>query len=353
MTRLHRPLKHIALSMALCGLITAQARTASQRTEEQQGYRQAMEVADQNIADEVKAHSELMKNLEYLTTQIGPRLTGSPQMQAASDWTLKRFQDYGVEAHLETATIAHAWTRGVETAEITSPIQRRIGIRALGWSKATAGEVSGKVIAIEVHQPSDFDAYKGKLKGAVVLANKPADLSKAEPNPENAYDAVIPPGHGVKPSGMSWRERAQLMREIGEQEPALILLDSGKTDNLFNMTGSHPAYEPSVAPIAFVPHEDYDLIWRLLQSGPVTLKADLQDTFSKKSAPASITVAEIKGSETARRACDRWRSSRFVGPRSGRTRQRHRCDGRAGSGAHAEGTGMEAETHHYLCIVHG
>ncbi len=299
MTRFHRPLKQIALSMALCGLVTAQSpQSASQRTnEEQQGYRRAMEVADQNIADEVKAHSELMKNLEYLTTKIGPRLTGSPQMQAASDWTLKRFQDYGVDAHLEAATIAHAWTRGIETAEITSPIQRRIGIRALGWSKATAGEVSGKVIAIEVHQPSDFDAYKGKLKGAVVLANKPADLSKAEPNPENAYDAVIPPGHGVKPSGMSWRERAQLMHEIGEQEPALVLLDSGKTDNLFNMTGSNPPYEPSVAPIAFIPHEDYDLIWRLLQSGPVTLKADLQDTFSKKSAPASITVAEIKGSE--------------------------------------------------------
>ncbi len=299
MTRLHRPLKYIVLSMALCGLITAQApQSTSQRTnEEQQGYRRAMEVADQNIADEVKTHSELMKNLEYLTTQIGPRLTGSLQMQAASDWTLKRFQDYGVDAHLETATIAHAWTRGVETAEITSPIQRRIGIRALGWSKATAGEVSGKVVAIEVHQPSDFDAYKGKLKGAVVLANKPADLSKAEPNPENAYDAVIPPGHGVRPGGMTWRERAQLMREISEQEPALVLLDSGKTDNLFNMTGSNPPYEPSVAPIAFIPHEDYDLIWRLLQAGPVTLKADLQDTFSKKSAPASITVAEIKGTE--------------------------------------------------------
>ena len=288
MTRFRRPLRQIAWSIAFCGLISAQAQqpTSQRTTEEQQSYRRAMEVADQNIADEVKAHSELMKNLEYLTTQIGPRLTGSPQMQAASEWTLKRFADYGVEVHLETATIAHAWTRGTETAEITGPIQRRIGIRALGWSKATAGEVSGKVMAIEVHQPSDFEAYKGKLKGAVVFAGKPADFSKAEPNPENAYDAVIAPARGVKPSGMSWRERAQLMREISEEEPALVLLDSGKTDNLFNMTGTHPAYEPSAAPIAFIPHEDYDLIWRLLQSGPVTLKANLQDTFSNKPAPA-------------------------------------------------------------------
>ena len=80
-----------------------------------------MEDADQKIANEVKAHSELMKNLEYLTTQIGPRLTGSPQMQAASDWTLKRFQEYGVDAHLETTEIDHGWTRGLETAEIISP----------------------------------------------------------------------------------------------------------------------------------------------------------------------------------------------------------------------------------------
>ena len=142
-----------------------------------------MEEADQKIADEVKAHSELVKNLEYLTTQIGPRLTGSPQMQAASDWTLKRFKDYGVDAHLETAEIAHAWTRGLETAEITSPIQQRIGIRAFGWSKATNGEISGNVVLLDIKNPSDFDQYKGKLKGAIVMMRKPVDMSKEEANP--------------------------------------------------------------------------------------------------------------------------------------------------------------------------
>ena len=139
-----------ATILLFCSLLLAQESTpaapqpAERTSQQREAYRKAMEEADQKIADEVKAHSELMKNLEYLTTQIGPRLTGSPQMQAASDWTLKRFQDYGVDAHLETAEIAHGWTRGVETAEITSPIQRRIGIHAFGWSKATDGEVSGQ-----------------------------------------------------------------------------------------------------------------------------------------------------------------------------------------------------------------
>lgn len=256
-----------------------------------------MEAADQQIAAEVKAHSELMKNLEYLTTQIGPRLTGSPQMQRASEWSLKRFQDYGVDAHLETATIAHGWTRGTETAAIINPIQRNIGIHAFGWSKATPGSVTGNVVALDVNDLSDFAKYRGKLKGTVVLTKKPADLTQDDPSPENAYDAVIPPQRGLKPAGMSWRERAQLMRQIADEQPALILVDSAKPDSLFNMTGGHPSYQPTGAPMAFIPHEDYDLIWRLLPIGPVSITATLQNTFSDKPVPAAITVAEIKGSE--------------------------------------------------------
>jgi Zn-dependent M28 family amino/carboxypeptidase len=285
--------------MYFAGLTFAHAQQAvTPRTaEQQQSYRKLMETADQQIADEVKAHSELMRNLEYLTTQIGARLTGSTQMQQASDWSLKQFQAYGVDAHLETATIDHAWTRGVETSAVTSPIQKSIGIRAFGWSKATDGDVSGKVVSLEVSEPSDFDKYRGKLKGAIVLVNKPADLSKAEANPENAYDAVIPQQRGLKPAGMSWRQRSDLMRQIAEEHPALVLIDSGKPDSLFNMTGGHPAFKPSAAPMAFITHEDYDLVWRLLQAGPVTMTANLRNTFSDKPAPVAITVAEIKGSE--------------------------------------------------------
>jgi len=299
MLRFYRFVVALALVATIAGRVPAHAQQApAPRTAEQrQSYRTAMETADQQIADEVKAHSELMKNLEYLTSQIGARLTGSTQMQQASEWSLKQFQTYGIDAHLESTMIDHSWTRGAEAAAITSPVQKTIGIHAFGWSKATDGDVSAKVVALEVAEPSDFDKYRGKLKGAIVLVNKPTDLSKAEAKPENAYDAVIPQQHGVKPAGMSWRQRADLMRDIAGEKPALILIDSGKPDSLFNMTGGHPAFKPSAAPMAFVTHEDYDLIWRLLEAGPVTMTAKLQNSFSEKPAPAAITVAEIKGSE--------------------------------------------------------
>src|SRR5208283_5752031 len=93
MIRLRRPWLAYVTVVLFSSLLLAQSPDntpqAPQRTAEQRAaYRKAMEDADQKIAAEVKAHSELVKNLEYLTTQIGPRLTGSPQMQAASDWTL-------------------------------------------------------------------------------------------------------------------------------------------------------------------------------------------------------------------------------------------------------------------------
>lgn len=305
MIRIRRPLlAHLAIVL-LSSLLLAQSpedipqeapavqRTAEQRT----AYRKAMEEADQKIAGELKAHSELVKNLEYLTTQIGPRLTGSPQMQAASDWTLRRFRDYGVDAHLETTEIAHAWTRGVETAEITSPIERRIAIRGFGWSKATDGEIAGNVVLLDIKSASDVDQYKGRLKGAIVMMRKPADLSQQQANPENAYDAVITPPRGIPNPDGGYRARLRILSQVAAEHPALILIDSGKVDSLFTMSGGFRNYSASEVPMAFLTHEDYDLLYRLQQAGPVTMKANLPETFSDKPVPASITVAEIKGSE--------------------------------------------------------
>ncbi len=256
-----------------------------------------MEQADEKIASEVKTHSELMKNLEYLTTEIGPRLTGSPQMQHASDWTLKRFRDYGIDAHLETAQIPHAWTRGNDNAEITAPISRRIDVRSLGWGKSTNGPIEGPVVIVEVKSLDELAQYKDKLHGAIILPGKPRDPIN-EDEADNAYDAVISPPKGLPKEGeMTWRERFRMLRLVAEAGAGAILLDSSKNDNLFNMSGGFNHFEPSDAPIAFISHEDYSLIYRLRQAGAVSLRVDLQGKFSTGPAPASITVAEIKGSE--------------------------------------------------------
>ncbi len=281
------------LSCLLCFLLALPllAANPARSPEEQKAYRAAMEQADQKIADEVKQHSELMKNLEYLTTMIGPRLTGSPQMQQAAQWALERFQQYGVAAHLETTKIPHAWYRGVDTAEIVSPVSRRIPLRSAGWSMATPGEITAPVVAIA--SIDDLEAHKGTLKGAIVI-RPPSPLPDENDRADNAYDSVEPPRRGV-PVRETYGLRRRMMDVLAAEHAAALLYDSGKADALFNM-GSFSRYEPSRVPVAFVPHPAYTLLYRLAQAGPVSVKLNLAGTFSPGPVPASITVAEIPGS---------------------------------------------------------
>jgi carboxypeptidase Q len=286
-----------ATILVVAGTLAGQQPTppAARSDAQKQEYRKLAEDADEKIAAEVKAHSELMKNLEYLTTEIGPRLTGSPQMQAASQWTLKRFHDYGVDAHLETAQIAHAWTRGDDRAEIVSPIARPVPIRSWGWGKATAAPVTGPVLVLDVKSLQELDRYKDRLKRAIVLPHKPEPVP--HDSPDNAYDAVIPPEHGLPQPHMSSREQFEMLKLLAQGGAAVILLDSGKTDSLFNMGGGYNQYQPSGASLGFIAHEDYELVYRLSRSGAVTMNVALAGSFSPGPVPASITVAEMKGSQ--------------------------------------------------------
>jgi Iap family predicted aminopeptidase len=50
-------------------------------------------------------------------------------------------------------------------------------------------------------------------------------------------------------------------------------------------------------PAAYVSWEDYNLIWRLLQRGAVTVELNIENSYSEKPVDVYNTVVEIKGSE--------------------------------------------------------
>src|SRR5687768_8012262 len=52
---------------------------------------------DQALLAEVKAGSEVAKNLQHLSDVIGPRLTGSRQLERANNWTAEVMKKYGLE----------------------------------------------------------------------------------------------------------------------------------------------------------------------------------------------------------------------------------------------------------------
>src|SRR5260370_10461361 len=87
--------------------------------------------ADAQILSEIREHSEAAANLEYFSDSIGARLTGSPQLKLANDWTRDMLAKYGpVNAHLEGWTMERSWPLGTASAQILSPAVHPLTIAA-------------------------------------------------------------------------------------------------------------------------------------------------------------------------------------------------------------------------------
>lgn len=282
-------------------------------------YRTAMEQADLAIQKENRDHSELMKNEEYLTTEIGPRLTGGKEMQAATAWTVQRFKDYGLDAHAEDATIEHAWYPGVSTAEIVTPWRKVIPIYAEAYSKTTCPEgqqttdgqgrqnPACEILAhVMIAAPGETPTA-GQVKGKIVLQGPPA-TNNLDPDyvADNSYDSVIVPPKGIPTGRGRGRGNFGGGRGAGAGAPnpleqaALILRDGGKPWNLVSIGSAgrgQTGFSPT--PTAAIAHEDYALLYRMIKDygNDVTMRVAIRGTLSAGPEKASIAVAQIKGTE--------------------------------------------------------
>jgi carboxypeptidase Q len=259
---------------------------------------------DTKILDQVKSgQAELKSNIKYLTDRIGPRLTGSPQLDRASHWTLERFKEIGLSnAHLEPWTIANSWTRGPATGRILSPTEAILTMATAGWSPSTSGAVRGAVLGLAYDKLEDLDKYRGKLKGAILLLGHPREM-EAPGNPmttpwgEETIPVAHPKGEAPYVSGEYRKIRMALTKMISDEKPAAVLIGSEKENGLLNMSTYSRDYQPAGAPVAFVARENYRQLWRLLDEGPVQVEVNIEGKLSGKPAEVYNTVAEIPGSE--------------------------------------------------------
>src|ERR1700681_2389224 len=263
--------------------------------------------ADAQILKEIHEHSEAMENLEHLSDAIGARLTGSPQLKQANDWTAEMFRKYGLtNVHLEPWTIAHSWTRGTAHARIFKPAEHPLTIAAAGWSPGTGGTLHAPVVYFDAKKKEEFEKFRGKLKGSVVIYQEPASLSP--PKPEDSRSEYVramqapPPMKGEPPAPSPYavlQEAAKARTAFFKQEGvAAVLRDSNKPHALLNMTGiGGEKFEIGALPTAFVTGEGYRMLFRMLKHGPVEVELDMTNSFSEKPVEVYNTVAEIRGSE--------------------------------------------------------
>ena len=121
------------------------------------------------IRDEGLNRSQVMDHISWLSDVYGPRLTGGPIMQA-SDWAIKKFNEWGLaNPHRETWAFGKGWSLVRFSAHIIEPqIQPLIGFPG-SWTPGTKGAVTADVVSVQIESEADFEKYRGKLAGKIVL----------------------------------------------------------------------------------------------------------------------------------------------------------------------------------------
>ena len=227
----------------------------------------------------------------YLTTNIGPRLTGSAQAERAVQYVADEMRKLGLEVRLQKLTVPH-WVRGEERGELiewqgmTQNTTQKIVLTTLGGSVATdANGLTAEVVVVE-----SFDELKklgaGRIEGKIVLFNVKFDQTLAELNQAGAAYGQVSQYRGAGAS-----EAARL------GAVAVLVRSAGGSQNRLAHTGSL-RYLNGVKqiPAAALPFEDAELIANLAKSGKVRMKLVLTPKTLPDTTSYNV-LADLKGSE--------------------------------------------------------
>src|ERR1700749_159106 len=98
-------------------------------------------VAQTGITDPVLKHiwsagqdsSHTWDLAQVLFDSIGPRLTGTPAGNNASDWVMKMYRSWGIDAHREQYGTWRGWRRGPSHVDMTKPFVRSLEATMEGY----------------------------------------------------------------------------------------------------------------------------------------------------------------------------------------------------------------------------
>src|SRR5271157_1186578 len=150
------------------------------------------------IKDEGLNRSQLMATLSYLTDVIGPRLTGSPNLKRANEWTCQTLTKWGLaNAHLAAwGPFGKGWTLKRFSAQVIEPQCIPLIAFPKAWSPSTDGALAAQVVYFDAKSEADFAKFQGKVKGAIVLTGPPREVSAGfEPLANRRTDVVMLGGH--------------------------------------------------------------------------------------------------------------------------------------------------------------
>jgi carboxypeptidase Q len=306
-------------------------------------YQAPKEVIDK-IRDEGLNRSQVMNHLSYMTDVIGPRLTNSPGMKRANEWTRDAMAKWGMQnARLESwGPFGRGWSLKGFTAQVTSPQVIPVIAFPKAWSPSTRGAVTGEVVYLDAKTDADLAKYKGQLRGKIVLVSplrplKAIDASLSirisdealskmatAPAPDAKQDTNGFSPEVVKNILNFFNQQARRMKFLIDEGAAVMIDNSGggsggtlfvqgasvaielspnikSIEDLFNDPGFQPQRkeaETSMLPQVTMATEDYNRLLRMIQFGEKpAMTVDVQAQYHDEDPMGYNTVAEIPGTD--------------------------------------------------------
>ncbi len=142
----------------------------------------ASESLDLDVVAQIRAegleNSQIEALAHYLTDVIGPRLTGSPGMRRANDWTVEKFEEWGLaNAAVEPwGEFGRGWERVRYQGTILEPFSQPLNAQPVAWTAGTNGLIRGSAVVV----PGGFDSlasFTGSLAGAFVMLREPSEIT--------------------------------------------------------------------------------------------------------------------------------------------------------------------------------
>ena len=268
--------------------------------------------SDRDMLAKIRAegleHSQVGPVFDYLTVNIGPRLTASPAHKRAAEWTRNRLASYGLSnAHLEPWKFGRGWELQKLTVEMIEPRYLPLIAYADGWSASTNGEVVAVPVFIGGKSPEDVAAMAASLEGAIVMSQpmmanfvRKDRPQPSDPNyePMSAAYATSAGARPPTPGQETPQQRAQRMAQALKSAGAGVIVKPsiGEHGTVF-VTGRDGG--PGATPSVTMSGEQYNMIARYLQQNvPVKLRINVQSNFyDNDSGNAYNVIAELPGTD--------------------------------------------------------
>ncbi len=278
----------------------------------------------QQIRIEGLTHSHVMDYASGLMDGIGPRLTGSPNLKRANEWTRDQLAAMGCSnAHLEDwGEFGMGWQQLNTWTRMASPDTAVFITQAAPWSPSSNGAVSGQAIWVDVKKDEDIDKYKGKLGGKIVLLGDMRDVKPVDkPLFERLDDKELAKEveHPLTPESrdyiMEYMKRLELRGKVAQllaSEHALAVIlpsrdgrnNGGSGGTIFVDSGgslgwySYQREHIQPLPVVIMAIENYGRVYRLLKANvPVTIELNVDTKFFGDHEHGFDTIAEIPGTD--------------------------------------------------------